>query len=79
MLGPDCEFIDHPDTLTANNGELGLKSIFHVIPESLVDVESVEVTCLIYKLASMVDLETLARQDHFGQSALSLFGQRKEI
>ena len=62
---------DHPDALTANIGELGFKSILHVIGELLVDVESDEATCLVDKLASTLDLETVGRQDHFGQTALS--------
>lgn len=35
---------DHPDALTTNIGELGFKSILHVIGDLLVDVESDEAT-----------------------------------
>lgn len=63
----------HTDALTANIGETGFNmSIFHLISALLVDVESDEATCLFDKLASMVDVETLARLDSSGFTALSL-------
>lgn len=71
--GVDDFVTDHLDALTANIGEIGFNSILHVIPELLLDVESDEATCLIDKLASMVDLETLARRDQYGQTALTLW------
>ncbi|KAL9451725.1 hypothetical protein AB3S75_013317 [Citrus x aurantiifolia] len=61
---------DHPDALTAKIVEPGSKTIFHMIVELLVDVESDEATCLLDKLASKVDPQTLARQDNHGHTAV---------
>lgn len=59
-----------PDALTAKTVAPGSTTIFHAIVESLVDVESYEATCLLNKLASKVDPQTLARQDVHGCTAL---------
>ncbi|KAH9750725.1 ANK REP REGION domain-containing protein [Citrus sinensis] len=61
---------NHPDALTATTVAPGSTTIFHAIVESLVDVESDDATCLLDKLASKVDPQTLARQDVHGQTAL---------
>ncbi|KAH9684929.1 hypothetical protein KPL70_013735 [Citrus sinensis] len=59
-----------PDALTAKTVAPGSQTIFHAIVESLVDVESDDATCLLHKLASKVDPQTLARQDEHGRTAL---------
>ena len=59
-----------PDALTAKTFAPRSKTIFHAIVESLVDVESDDATCLLHKLASKVDPQTLARQDVHGHTAL---------
>ncbi|XP_024040588.1 protein ACCELERATED CELL DEATH 6 [Citrus clementina] len=59
-----------PDALTAKTVAPGSQTIFHAIVESLVDVESDDATCLLHKLASKVDPQTLARQDVHGHTAL---------
>ncbi|KAL9448547.1 hypothetical protein AB3S75_015937 [Citrus x aurantiifolia] len=58
------------DALTAETFAPGSKTIFHTIVESLVDVESDDATCLLDKLASKVDPQTLARPDEHGHTAL---------
>ena len=59
-----------PDALTAKTIAPGSTTIFHAIVESLVDVESDDATCLLDKLASKVDPQTLARQDEHERTAL---------
>ncbi|ESR44800.1 hypothetical protein CICLE_v10003198mg, partial [Citrus x clementina] len=59
-----------PDALTAKTFAPCSKTIFHAIVELWVDVESDDVTCLLDKLASKVDPQTLARQDVLGCTAL---------
>ncbi|KAL9451728.1 hypothetical protein AB3S75_013318 [Citrus x aurantiifolia] len=61
-----------PNALTAKTVAPGSMTIFHAIVELLVDVESDEATCLLDKLASKVDAQTLARQDEHGYTALFL-------
>ncbi|KAL9451720.1 hypothetical protein AB3S75_013315 [Citrus x aurantiifolia] len=59
-----------PDALTAKTFAPSSKTIFHAIVASLVDVESDDATCLLDKLASKVDPQTLARRDVHGHTAL---------
>ncbi|GAY65191.1 hypothetical protein CUMW_239290, partial [Citrus unshiu] len=61
---------NHPDALTAKIVEPGSKTIFHTIAELLVDDDSDEATCLLDKLATKVDPQTLARQDNHGHTAV---------
>ncbi|KAL9448553.1 hypothetical protein AB3S75_015938 [Citrus x aurantiifolia] len=61
---------NNPDALTAKTIAPGSTTIFQAIVESLVDVESYDATCLLDKLASKVDPQTLARQDELGNTAL---------
>ncbi|KAH9750710.1 ANK REP REGION domain-containing protein [Citrus sinensis] len=63
---------NHPDALTAKIVEPGSMTIFHMIVELLIDAESDEAICLLDKLASKVDPETLARQDNHGHTAATL-------
>ncbi|KAH9750714.1 ANK REP REGION domain-containing protein [Citrus sinensis] len=69
-LGVEDFVTNDPDALTAKTFAPGSKTIFHAIVESLVDVESDDATCLLDKLASKVDQQTLARLDEHGHTAL---------
>ncbi|KAH9684932.1 ANK REP REGION domain-containing protein [Citrus sinensis] len=69
-LGVEDFVTNDPDALTAKTIAPGSKTIFHAIVELWVDVESDDATCLLDKLASKVDPQTLARQDEHGCTAL---------
>ncbi|KAH9684942.1 ANK REP REGION domain-containing protein [Citrus sinensis] len=59
-----------PDALTAKTIAPGSMTIFHAIVELWVDVESDDATCLLDKLASKVDPQTLEQRDDIGYTAL---------
>lgn len=69
-LGVEDFVTNDPDALTAKTFAPGSKTIFHAIVELWVDVESDDATCLLDKLASKVDQQTLARLDEHGHTAL---------
>ncbi|ESR44792.1 hypothetical protein CICLE_v10003296mg [Citrus x clementina] len=68
--GVDDFVTNDPDALTAKTIAPGSTTIFHAIVELWVDVESDDATCLLDKLASKVDPQTLEQRDELGFTAL---------